>query len=118
MPAGNDHGVAMDGDGHAFALQRGASGHKLAPQIDDKPGRKIRREGDQAGHHLGLASRAIGGATILCRDHVGGQHHPAPDERQNFIIQLIDGLAQLAEFIGHRARNRQVQNKSGSRQRP
>ena len=118
MPAGNGHGVAMDGNGHAVILQRCAGSHKLTPQIDDKLGRQIGSGGDQAVHHLGLASRAIGSAAILCCNHVSSQHHPAPHERQNFIIQLIDGLAQLAEFIGHRARNRQVQNKSVSEQMP
>ena len=118
MPAGDSHGVAMDGNGHAVILQRGAGGHKLAPQIDDKPGGKIGGGGDQAVHHLSLTSRAIGSAAILCCNHVGSQHHPAPHKRKNFIIQLIDGLAQLAEFIGHRARNRQVQNKSASGQMP
>ena len=62
-------------------------------------------------------ARAIGGHRSWPQSHRRpGSSGAAP--ARDLVIQLIDGLAKLAEFIGHRAQNRQVQNKSASGRRP
>ena len=54
-----------------------------------------------------LRGRACRPRITFCGDDVSRQLHPPSHQGEDVIIQLIDGLAQVAEFIGHRGRNSQ-----------